>query len=114
MATKSFYLPLLVCSFLSCQSNTTAIDPRLEAVFVVKETLGCRLPVVSFTKGLSQVRQIAGTTDTYDGYFSVYNLDSSYWQAGRKLTLTVRKPSTLTVCDALSLWHPAVEVVSVE
>lgn len=86
----------------------------LEATFVVKQNIGCGLPVIEFTEGIESARKVAGIRDTYRGYFSVYKLDSIYWQPGRKFKLTIRPASEITACDAMGAWYPAVEVESIQ
>ena len=111
---KRFWIISSMLVALSCKSESVAPSPMLEATFVVKQTIGCRLPVIEFTKGIEQARKVAGSRDTYQGYFSVYKLDTAYWQPGRKLKLTIRPASELMVCDALGEWYPAVEVESIQ
>lgn len=111
---KIYCLLLLTWAVCSCHTTEVEADTSLEAVFIGKETLGCRLPVITFTKGLDQVRQITETNEDYQGYFSASNLDSAYWQPGRKLKLTIRKSKEFVACDALGIWHPIVEIVTIE
>jgi len=84
----------------------------LEATFVVRQNIGCGLPVIEFTEGIELARKVAGIRDAYQGYFSAYKLDSMYWQPGRKLKLTICPASDATICDAMGTWYPAVEVRS--
>lgn len=110
---KTCLLPLLTLSLISCQPDQVETEPVYEATFVEYNGLGCRLPVIEFTKGLEQARKLTDARDTYRGYFSAYGLDTTYWQRGRKLKLTIREATQATVCDALGATYPAIDVVSV-
>ena len=111
---KRYWILSSMLIALSCKSESVAPSLMLEATFIVKQNIGCRLPVIEFTKGIEQARKIAGTRDTYEGHFSVYKLDTIYWQPGRKLKLTIRPASEATICDAMGAWYPAVEIDSIQ
>ena len=111
---KTYIVAILLSIMISCQPKAIETDTSFEATFVEKQTIGCRLPVIEFTKGLDQARKLAEASSKYQGYFSAYNLDTTYWQPGKKLKLTIRKATQLNVCDALGIAYPAIEVVSVK
>jgi len=110
---KRFVVLSSLLIVLSCKSKPVTPSPILQATFVVKQNIGCGLPVIEFTEGIELAREVAGIRDAYQGYFSVYKLDSMYWQPGRKFKLTIRPVSEAKICDAMGAWYPAVEVESI-
>ncbi len=110
---KSYLLVALVTILISCQPPVSGSEVDCETTFIRTEQTGCYLPVVLIDKGLEQVRQLAKTSSTYEGYFSVCRLDSTYRRTNTQLVLRVCYPSQPIVCDAYGLSHPAIEVVSV-
>ena len=112
-AVKTSLLCASLLLFISCQRPAVEADSTVEAVFIEHQKMGCRLPVIEFTKGLEQARKLADAKNAYKGYFSVYGLGTTYWQPGRKLVLTIRQATQPTVCDAMGAVYPAVDVVSV-
>lgn len=113
---KRFWVSSLTLTALSCKSEYVASSLLLEANFIVKQNIGCGLPMIEFTKEIEQTRKVANVRDDYEyqGYFLVYGLDSTYWQPGRRLNLTIRPVLQPKICEAMGAWYPQVKVESVQ